>query len=155
MLRACIGGWIAGWGGWRPIWPPRRSRVCGWDATGFVTNVMARRCRGCWGSLAGWLLTLPATIGLRSARARLGLSTELVVDEGHEEVERRLSPRRMLEQRLAELPAHERDAIDLRIIDQLGYDEVARRLNIRPAAARLRVSRALGRLRRTVPEEEW
>jgi RNA polymerase sigma factor (sigma-70 family) len=89
------------------------------------------------------------------ARMRLGLSTELVVDEGHDEVERRLSPRRMLEQCLAELPAHERDAIDLRIIEELGYDEVARRLNIRPAAARLRVSRALGRLRRTVPKEEW
>ena len=61
----------------------------------------------------------------------------------------------MLERRLAELPAHERDAIDLRIIDELAYDEVARRLNIRPAAARLRVSRALGRLRRSVPKEEW
>jgi RNA polymerase sigma factor (sigma-70 family) len=89
------------------------------------------------------------------ARVRLGLSTELSVDAGHDEVERRLSPRRMLERRLAELPAHERDAIDLRIIDELGYDEVARRLHIRPAAARLRVSRALGRLRRTVPKEEW
>jgi RNA polymerase sigma factor (sigma-70 family) len=89
------------------------------------------------------------------ARERLGLSAELVVDDGHDEVERRLSPRGMLERRLAELPAHERDAIDLRLIEELAYDEVARRLNIRPAAARLRVSRALGRLRRTVPEEEW
>jgi RNA polymerase sigma factor (sigma-70 family) len=90
-----------------------------------------------------------------SARERLGLSIELAVDDGRDEVERRLSPRQMLEQRLAELPAHQRDAIDLRIIDELAYDEVARRLNIRPAAARLRVSRALGRLRRTVPKEEW
>jgi RNA polymerase sigma factor (sigma-70 family) len=89
------------------------------------------------------------------ARERLGLSTELVVDDGHDEVERRLSPRRMLERRLAELPARERDAIDPRLIEELAYDEVARRLNIRPAAARLRVSRALSRLRRTVPEEEW
>jgi len=89
------------------------------------------------------------------ARERLGLATEVAADDGRDEVERRLSPRPMLEQRLAELPAHERDAIDLRIIDELGYDEVARRLNIRPAAARLRVSRALGRLRRSVPKEEW
>jgi RNA polymerase sigma factor (sigma-70 family) len=89
------------------------------------------------------------------ARERLGLSIELVVDDGHDDVERRLSPRRMLERRLAELPTHERDAIDLRLIEELAYDEVARRLNIRPAAARLRVSRALSRLRRSVPEEEW
>jgi RNA polymerase sigma factor (sigma-70 family) len=89
------------------------------------------------------------------ARERLGLPTELADDDSFDEIERRLSPRLMLERRLAELPAHERDAIDLRIIDELGYDEVARRLNIRPAAARLRVSRALSRLRRTVPKEEW
>jgi RNA polymerase sigma factor (sigma-70 family) len=89
------------------------------------------------------------------ARERLGLPTEMAGDDGHDEVERRLSPRPMLERRLAELPAHERDAIDLRIINELGYDEVARRLNIRPATARLRVSRALGRLRRSVPKEEW
>src|SRR5579875_1538735 len=89
------------------------------------------------------------------ARERLGLPTQLGDEDGHDEVERRLSPRRILEQRLAELPAWERDAIDLRIIDELAYDEVARRLDIRPAAARLRVSRALGRLRRSVPEEEW
>jgi RNA polymerase sigma factor (sigma-70 family) len=89
------------------------------------------------------------------ARERLGLPSELADDDGHDEIERRLSPRPMLERRLAELPAHERDAIDLRIIDELAYDEVARRLNIHPAAARLRVSRALGRLRRSVPKEEW
>jgi RNA polymerase sigma-70 factor, ECF subfamily len=88
------------------------------------------------------------------ARERLGLPTDLAVEDDLDEVERRLSPRRMLERRLAELPAHERDAIDLRIIEELAYDEVARRLSIRPAAARLRVSRALGRLRRSVPEEE-
>ncbi len=89
------------------------------------------------------------------ARERLGLPVGLVGDDGYDVIERQLSPRLMLERRLAELPAHERDAIDLRVIDELAYDEVARRLNIRPAAARLRVSRALGRLRRSVPKEEW
>jgi RNA polymerase sigma-70 factor (ECF subfamily) len=89
------------------------------------------------------------------ARERLGLSTQLVCEDGYDEVERRISPRPMLERRLAELPAHERDAIDLRIINELGYDEISQRLNIRPATARLRVSRALGRLRQSVPKEEW
>jgi len=116
------------------------------------------------GSALPWLLRIAGRLVADAARhdrvetrarERLGLSTELTVDDGHDEVERRLSPRRMLERRLAELPAHERDAIDLRIINELAYDDVARRLNIRPTAARLRVSRALGRLRQTVPEEEW
>jgi DNA-directed RNA polymerase specialized sigma24 family protein len=40
------------------------------------------------------------------------------------------------------------------VVDELGYDEVAERLAIRPAAARLRVSRALRRLALTTPKEE-
>jgi RNA polymerase sigma factor (sigma-70 family) len=116
------------------------------------------------GSVLPWLLGIAGRLVADAARhdrvetrarKRLGLPTELAADDGHDEVERRLSPRPMLERRLAELPAHERDAIDLRIIDELSYDEVARRLNIRPATARLRVSRALGRLRRSIPKEEW
>ena len=116
------------------------------------------------GSALPWLLTIAGRLVVDAARhdrvetrarERLGLMTSLVVEDAQDEVDRRLSPRRTLERCLAQLPAHERDAIDLRIIEELAYDEVARRLNIRPAAARLRVSRALGRLRRTVPEEEW
>jgi DNA-directed RNA polymerase specialized sigma24 family protein len=41
----------------------------------------------------------------------------------------------------------------LRVVDELSYGEVARRLSIRPAAARLRVSRALRRLALSVKEE--
>ncbi len=52
------------------------------------------------------------------------------------------------------LPPGEREALELRVIDQLAYDQVAHKLEIRPAAARLRVSRALRRLARTVPKEE-
>ena len=47
---------------------------------------------------------------------------------------------------LGQLPEHERDALELRVVDELSYDQVAERLAIRPAAARLRVSRALRRL---------
>lgn len=116
------------------------------------------------GSALPWLLAIAGRLLVDAvrqgrvetrARERLELSTELVADDDHDEIDRRLSPRLMLERRLAELPTHERDAIDLRIIEELAYDEVADRLNIRPAAARLRVSRALSRLRRTVPKEEW
>jgi DNA-directed RNA polymerase specialized sigma24 family protein len=40
------------------------------------------------------------------------------------------------------------------VIDELPYHDVARRLSIRPAAARLRVSRALRRLAQLAPKEE-
>lgn len=47
---------------------------------------------------------------------------------------------------LDKLKPHERAAVTLRIIDQLPYDEVARRLECNEGAARVRVSRALARL---------
>ncbi len=147
------------------------NRRMGWLAADLTAETFTRawlhRHRFCDdrdGSALPWLLGIAGKLVADAARhdrvetqarERLGLSCELADEDGHDEVERRLSPRLMLERRLAELPAHERDAIDLRIIEELGYDEVARRLNIRPAAARLRVSRALGRLRRSVPKEEW
>ena len=43
---------------------------------------------------------------------------------------------------------------NLRVSDELAYDQVAAQLDIQPAAARLRVSRALRRLALTVPQED-
>ena len=40
------------------------------------------------------------------------------------------------------------------MVDELPYSQVAKRLAIRPAAARLRVSRALRRLALSVPKED-
>jgi len=80
-----------------------------------------------------------------SARERLGLPLELADDE-FSAVDDRLSPRRSLRAALESLPPHERQALELRVVDELPYDDVARTLRIRPAAARLRVSRALRRL---------
>ena len=80
-----------------------------------------------------------------AARARLGLPVDLADDE-FADVDDRLSPRPSLGAALAELPPHERRALELRVVDELSYDDVARSLRIRPAAARLRVSRALRRL---------
>jgi RNA polymerase sigma-70 factor (ECF subfamily) len=45
------------------------------------------------------------------------------------------------------LPDHERAALELHVIEELPYDEVARRLSITPGTARMRVHRALRRLR--------
>jgi RNA polymerase sigma-70 factor (ECF subfamily) len=88
------------------------------------------------------------------ARERLGLPVDLADEDGYVAVEERLSPRRALAAALDELPDHEREALELRVIGELPYREVAQRLSIRPAAARLRVSRALRRLAELAPKEE-
>jgi RNA polymerase sigma-70 factor (ECF subfamily) len=114
------------------------------------------------GSAVPWLLGIAQNLWRESlrkdrvearARERLGLPTNLSGDE-LEHVHERLSPRQALLDAVAALPEHERDALRLRVTDDLPYAEVARRLEIRPAAARLRVSRALRRLALLDPKEE-
>ncbi len=51
------------------------------------------------------------------------------------------------------LPPALRDAVALRVIDELPYADIARRLDTTPQAARVRVSRALRTLRAAVPTE--
>jgi RNA polymerase sigma factor (sigma-70 family) len=106
------------------------------------------------GSALPWLLGIGRNVLRESARqdrvetaarARLGLPVALGEDE-FADVDERLSPRPSLRAALEELPPHERRALELRVVDELPYDDVARSLRIRPAAARLRVSRALRRL---------
>jgi RNA polymerase sigma-70 factor (ECF subfamily) len=115
------------------------------------------------GSALPWLLGIAANLLADAARhdrietrarERLGLPVDLAHEDGYTEVEQRLSPRAVLKQHLDDLAPGERDALELRIVKELSYDEVAERLEIRPAAARLRVSRALRRLAMSVPKEE-
>src|SRR4051812_23146503 len=114
------------------------------------------------GSAVPWLLGIAQNVWRESlrkdrvearARERLGLPTDLAGEE-LEHVHERLSPRKALLEAVAALPEHERDALRLRVAEDLSYAEVARRLEIRPAAARLRVSRALRRLALLDPKEE-
>lgn len=107
------------------------------------------------GSALPWLLGIARNVARESARRnevetrarrRLGLPTDLASEDGFAAVEDRLSPRVALADALEALPEHEREALELRIVDELPYDDVAVRLGVRPAAARLRVSRALRRL---------
>jgi RNA polymerase sigma factor (sigma-70 family) len=88
------------------------------------------------------------------ARAKLGLPLDLATEDGFADVEERLSPRRPLADAFDGLPDHEREAVELHVVDELPYREVAERLAIRPAAARLRVSRALRRLAAATSKEE-
>lgn len=53
---------------------------------------------------------------------------------------------------LAALPRGQQRAVRLRVVDELPYDEVARRLGCSEGAARVRVSRALTRLAETLEE---
>jgi RNA polymerase sigma factor (sigma-70 family) len=114
------------------------------------------------GSALPWLLGIAANLLADAARhdrietrarERLGLPVDLAHEDGYTEVEQRLSPRLALKH-LDQLAPGERDALELRIVKELSYEEVAEQLEIRPAAARLRVSRALRRLSVSVPKEE-
>lgn len=115
------------------------------------------------GSALPWLLGIARNVLLETlrqdrietrARERLGLPLNLATEDGFCEVEDRLSPRLALKRQLDALPPGEREALQLRVVDELAYDQVAEELDIRPTAARLRVSRALRRLAHTVPQEE-
>ncbi len=130
-------------------------------ARAWLTRKRFRDQRG--GSALPWLLGIAANLLADAARhdrietrarERLGLPLDLATDDGYTEVDQRLSPRVALQRHVESLAPHERDALELRIVQELPYDEVASRLAIRPAAARLRVSRALRRLALTVPKEE-
>jgi RNA polymerase sigma-70 factor, ECF subfamily len=52
-----------------------------------------------------------------------------------------------LSRRLSSLPARQRDAVALRVVDELSYSEIAERLGISEQTARARVSRGLSSLR--------
>ena len=115
------------------------------------------------GSALPWLLGIARNVLLETvrhdrletrARERLGLPVDLASADGFTDVEERLSPRLALQRQFNALPPGEREALGLRVIDGLAYDQVAKKLDIRPTAVRLRVSRALRRLSQTVPPEE-
>jgi RNA polymerase sigma-70 factor (ECF subfamily) len=115
------------------------------------------------GSALPWLLGIARHVLLETIRAdrletrareRLGLPLDLATEDGFTEVEERLSPRKALLGSVDALASGEREALELRVIGELTYDEVADQLEIRPTAARLRVSRALRRLAHTVSQEE-
>jgi RNA polymerase sigma factor (sigma-70 family) len=80
-----------------------------------------------------------------NARQRLGLP-ELQDDPDLERVEERLSVPADALAAIASLPAADRAALELRVVEGRPYAELASHLNCTPQAARSRVSRALRRL---------
>jgi RNA polymerase sigma-70 factor (ECF subfamily) len=80
------------------------------------------------------------------ARRRLGLPAVVAPDPEYEAIERRLSLPEAALRAIAALPESERELLDLRVVQERSYAEIAERLRCTPQAVRLRVSRALRRL---------
>jgi len=81
-----------------------------------------------------------------AARARLGIAVVDAGIEDYEDADDRLEAAGMsgaLKQAVRTLPRDQRRALELRVVQQLEYEEVARRLDCSINAARLRVSRGL------------
>ena len=81
-----------------------------------------------------------------AARDRLGLPLAFAESEEYERVDERMAATALgpaLKHAVDGLPSEQRRALELRVVQQLSYDEVAGRLGCSQNAARLRVSRAL------------
>jgi RNA polymerase sigma-70 factor (ECF subfamily) len=109
------------------------------------------------GSAAPWLYgiarnvlrrTLERERVERAARRRLGMSIQ-TYEADLDAVSDRLDAERLrpaLDSALAQLPAGQRDAVELRVVRALSYAEVASSLGCSEVAARIRVMRALDSL---------
>ncbi len=84
----------------------------------------------------------------RSATERLGVFDRL--DREPSEAQPDESWLDGLEEALGDLPDGQREAIELRVVADLAYDDVAERLGTTPRAARVRVSRGLAALRERI-----
>ncbi len=113
------------------------------------------------GSAGPWLQGIAANLvrdyhrrGAIERRAQRRLRLPLAYDEpaAFEEAEERLelaSRYLAVRERLHELPVEQRAALELRVVEELGYDEIGARLSVSPVTARTRVHRALRKLRAT------
>ncbi len=92
----------------------------------------------------------------RDAMQRVGLASPTLSEGDLERIEELMSlatlkPR--LGSALGELPPDQRAAVELRVVGELGYDEVARRLGVSEQVARARVSRGLRALGRSLVDD--
>lgn len=81
-----------------------------------------------------------------AARARLGIPLAFAESDDYERADERMEAARLrpaLRLAVGALPSEQRRALELRIVEQLPYDEVAGRLGCSQNAARIKVSRAL------------
>ena len=87
------------------------------------------------------------------ARQRLGLEPVELDDLALERVDQLADAGvGRLEQMLEQLPPMERDAVRWHVVDEVGYEEIAKQLNCSEMVVRKRVSRGLGKLRNQLTE---
>ena len=87
------------------------------------------------------------------ARHRLGLEPVELDDLALERIEQLADAGvGRLEQMLEQLPPMEREAVRWHVVDEIGYSEIANKLNCSEMVVRKRVSRGLGRLRNHLTE---
>ena len=145
---------------------PARARAPGQEASELTAETFARAALSLrrfrdesGGSALPWLYGIARNL-LRDyyersrvetrARERLGMPLQHY-DLGIEEAGARIDAERVapaLHAALGTLPAAQRRAVELRVLDELPYAEVGRSLGCSPLAARIKVSRALGALSR-------
>jgi RNA polymerase sigma-70 factor, ECF subfamily len=87
----------------------------------------------------------------RMGRARITLSDREI--ERIEELAGLSELREAVAQRLSELPEEQREAVRLRVVADIPYQEIARRMNTSADVARARVSRGLRALNLALREE--
>jgi RNA polymerase sigma-70 factor (ECF subfamily) len=114
------------------------------------------------GSAAPWLFGIARNVLLMSIRrgaverrtaARLGVLERLDLDDSND-VEPEEGWADGADELLDSLPLSQREALRLRVVDELTYDEVADALGTTHSAARVRVHRALTALRKRFPNKE-
>jgi RNA polymerase sigma factor (sigma-70 family) len=87
------------------------------------------------------------------ARQRLGLEPVELDDLALERVEQLADAGvGRLEQMLERLPPMEREAVRWHVVDEIGYEEIAKQLDCSEMVVRKRVSRGLGKLRNQLTE---
>jgi RNA polymerase sigma-70 factor (ECF subfamily) len=115
--------------------------------------------------LSGWLWSIARNVlgeqsrrvrselrlARRLERARISLSDREI--ERIEELAGLAELREAVTQRLAELSDEQREAVRLRVLEDVSYQEIARRMNTTPQAARARVSRGLRALNVALSDE--
>ncbi|HTA13885.1 MAG TPA: RNA polymerase sigma factor [Solirubrobacteraceae bacterium] len=110
------------------------------------------------GSAAPWLLTIARNTLIDSyrrgrvesaARRRLALEPVEIGDGDVERVLRVAAETELLADLAEELPPDQLDALRARVLDERGYEEIARELECSAAVVRKRVSRAISTLRQT------
>ena len=111
------------------------------------------------GSAAPWLLTIARNSLIDSyrrgrvesaARRRLALEPTQITDSDIERVLQVAAEADLLAGLAAELPADQYEALRARVLDERGYEEIARELACSPAVVRKRVSRAISNLRQAL-----